>query len=79
MNSQTAPRQHTLARPTQSGPIVFDNHHETYTGTDHRARRWRITPSMTGWQLMFHDPGDTRLTYAGTHPTLRDAQLEAAR
>jgi hypothetical protein len=61
--------------PLQVGrnTIVFTNVRETYAGTDRGGREWLISPARTGWRLEFRDPGDAEPTYAGTHPTVRDA------
>jgi hypothetical protein len=66
-------------RPSTTAHIEFRNDQGTYSGIGTRGRRWRITPTFTGWRLEFWDPGDKRATYAGTHRTVALAQSEASR
>lgn len=48
-----------------------------YTGSGNFGRRWRISPTVTGWRLEFTDPGDTVPTNAGVHVTVAAAEAEA--
>jgi hypothetical protein len=66
-------------RQSTTTHIEFRNDQGTYSGTGTHGRQWRITPAFTGWRLEFWDPGDSRATYAGTHPSIALAQEEAGR
>jgi hypothetical protein len=50
-----------------------------HTGTDAGGRTWTIRPVITGWRLMFRDPGDRTPIQAGTFRALADAKAEAQR
>lgn len=59
--------------------IDFVEAEGAYSGTGAHGRRWRITPTYTGWRMEFLDHGDSAPTNAGVYPTLAAAQAEAGR
>lgn len=77
--STTPSNKGRLPAPGGSTPVQFTDTHGSYSGDGLHGREWHITRALTGWRLEFRDPGDTEPTYAGTHPTLALAQVEASR
>lgn len=75
----TTSGRHPGSSSDSTDGVVFSNHEGVYSGLGVNGRRWRITPTLTGWRLEFRDPGDEDPTYAGTHATVAQAQREAAR
>ena len=59
--------------------IEFTENQGTFTGTGRLGRRWRISPTRTGWRLEFLDPGDAKATNAGVFGTVEAAQNAAMR
>jgi hypothetical protein len=70
-------RGNLVPAPAGRSRISFTDDYGTYSGRDATGRQWLISPTRTGWRLEFRDPGDKDPTYAGTHPTVRDAQRAA--
>lgn len=74
------PSNRPAGTPVSNGAALdFTDDHGTYSGVDEHGRQWCITRTVTGWRLEFRDPGDLTATYAGTHPSLERARVEALR
>jgi hypothetical protein len=56
----------------------FEHTGNIHLGVGEHGRRWRISPTFTGWRLEFADPHDDGFTYAGNHRSVQAAKKEAS-
>jgi hypothetical protein len=59
--------------------ILFTNTSGDRTGIGPGGRVWRTFQVVSGWRLVFHDPGDVTDTRAGLHASAEAAMAEASR